>query len=177
MSLFEQLNREAARSGLRFIVIGGHAVIQHGYQRGTEDADILVNKEDRALWQRIIESLGYQLQRDGGTFLQYGAPEATSWDLDVMLVPPDTFQGLLAGGLNAEFEGAAVVIPSLQHLFALKIHALKHGQKLRGLKDMDDVAHLVLANRVDVRAEWFRHLFKKHGNMELYERLVRTFTE
>ena len=48
MSLFNRLNEAAMPAGLRFIVIGGNAVISHGYQRGTEDADILVDKEDRA---------------------------------------------------------------------------------------------------------------------------------
>lgn len=91
MSLFEQLNRESVKHGLRFIVIGGHAVMQHRYQRGTEDADILVDKHDRVLWQRIAESLGYKLHHDGGAFLQFDAPEAAAWDLDIMLVSTETF--------------------------------------------------------------------------------------
>ncbi|MEK7685307.1 MAG: nucleotidyltransferase family protein [Verrucomicrobiota bacterium] len=177
MSVFEQLNREAAKQELRFIVIGGHAVMQHGYQRGTEDADILVDKNDRVLWQRIAEGLGYKFHHDGGAFLQYDAPEAAAWDLDIMLVPAETFHRLWAEIQPSQLEGASVAVPSLQHLLALKIHALKHGHGLRVLKDMDDVANLVLANRVDVRSEWFRQLFEKHGNMKLYERIVRILAE
>lgn len=70
-----------------------------------------------------------------------------------------------------------MAVPSLQHLFALKIHALKHGKGLRVLKDLDDVANRVLANRVDVRSEWFCQLFEKHGNMEWHERIARILAE
>lgn len=53
MPLFTHLKDAAAQSGLRFLVIGGHAVIEHGFQRGTEDADILVCKEDGERWREI----------------------------------------------------------------------------------------------------------------------------
>jgi hypothetical protein len=68
VSLFEQLTRAATLSGLRFLVIGGHAVIEHGFQRGTEDADILVTRDDRDAWMKIIADLGYKLVRDGARF-------------------------------------------------------------------------------------------------------------
>ena len=173
MSLFNRLNEAAMQAGLRFIVIGGHAVISHGYQRGTEDADILVDKEDRARWRALVEGLGYRFRHDGGAFLQFTSPDAAWWDLDLMLVPAATFQELLRDAGPAQVEGAAVVVPSLQHLLALKLHALKHARGLRVLKDMDDVAHLLLDNGVDVRAEWVRQLFEKHGTPELYERILR----
>jgi hypothetical protein len=59
MSLFAKLNEAAAGRGLAFLVIGGHAVIAHGFQRGTEDADILACKDERALWlQALFERHG-----------------------------------------------------------------------------------------------------------------------
>lgn len=177
MSLFQQLNEAATGAGLRFIVIGGHAVMVHGHQRGTDDADILIDKAERERWHQLIQRLGYRQAHDGGIFLQYQPLQPDWWNLDLMLVPPDTFQRLLAEVRACEVEGAAVVVPSLQHLMALKLHALKHARGLRVLKDMDDVAHLILANRVDVRSEWFRQLCLKHGTAELHERLLRLGTE
>ncbi len=91
MSLFSQLAETAARHGLRFLVIGGHAVIEHGFQRGTEE-------------------------------------------------------------------------------LTLKVHALKNGNGLRVLKDLTDVAQLVLVNPIDPKAVWLRAFFEKQGNLELYER-------
>jgi hypothetical protein len=76
--------------------------------------------------------------------------------VDLMLVPADTFARLLDSAKPAQLEGASVVVPSLEHLLSLKIHALKHGQGLRVLKDMTDVAQLLSVNRVDPRADWVR---------------------
>lgn len=176
MSLFEELNREAATRGLRFLVIGGHAVIEHGFQRGTEDADILVSKDDRIHWMEIIVRLGYKLIRDCGTFLQFEPVDPSQWDLDLMLVATDVFERLHASAKAAKLEGAAVVVPSLEHLLALKVHAMKHGNGLRALKDTTDVAQLLSVNRIDPQAVWLRQLFEKHGDLKLYERVVQLLT-
>jgi len=157
MSLFEQLSRQATLRGLRFLVIGGHAVMEHGFQRGTDDADILVCNTDRSAWLEIVGGLGYKLFRDGGNFVQFESREADQWNLDLMLATEDTFNRLLAAAQQANLEGAAVVVPSLEHLLALKIHALKHGRGLRALKDMTDVAQLMLVNRIDPNPPgWWR---------------------
>ena len=176
MSVFAQLNDAATKKGLRFLVIGGHAVIEHGFQRGTEDADILVCKEQRADWMGLAEGLGYKLFHDGGTFIQFEPTDPSEWNLDVMLVPAETFTRLFQAAKPANLEGAQVVVPSLEHLLTLKIHALKHSKGLRVLKDMTDVAQLLSINRVDPKAAWVKELFEKHGNVENYERVIRLLT-
>ena len=173
MSLFAQLKKAAAGRGLTFLVIGGHAVIEHGFQRGTEDADILVCKKDRAIWQELVESLGYRVFNDGGSFIQFESSDLARWNLDLMFVPEDTFSRLQAAAKPARLEGAGVAVPSLEHLLALKIHALKHGRGLRVLKDMTDVAQLLSVNHIDPNADWIRELFSKHADMETHERIVR----
>ena len=52
----------------------------------------------------------------------------------------------------------------------LKVHVLKNGSGLRVLKDLTDVAQLVLVNPIDPKAVWLRAFFEKQGNLELYER-------
>ena len=173
MSLFARLNDAASPKGLRFIVIGGHAVIEHGFQRGTEDADILVCKDDRARWLDLVARLGYSLFHDGGTFLQFEPEEPFEWNLDLMLVPLATFERLVANGKHAKVEGAGIIVPSLEHLLAMKIHALKHGKGLRVLKDTTDVVQLLSVNGVDPKSSWLRALFEKHGDIETYERIIR----
>jgi hypothetical protein len=73
-----------------------------------------------------------------------------------------------------EMFGANVIIPTLEHLLALKLHALKHGHIERYPKDYLDVENLIRVNRVDLRAENIRQLFQKHGTLELYEKVSRT---
>jgi hypothetical protein len=173
MSLFANINTAASKLGLRFLVIGAHAVIEHGFQRGTEDADVLVCKDDRARWLEAAADLGYRLRHDGDTFLQFEPQVPLQWNLDLMLVPAATFERLLAAAKPAQLEGAAVLVPSLEHLLALKIHALKHGKGLRVLKDTTDIVQLLTANRIDPRSSWLQSLFDKHGTPEIYERIVK----
>jgi len=173
MTFFQKLEREARRRELRFIVIGGHAVIEHGFLRGTEDADILVPKSQRAEWIECVAALGYQIFRDGGTFLQFEPDDKAEWDLDIMLVPENAFERLFAESRTATLEQAAVIVPSLEHLIALKVHALKNGRGIRVLKDITDVAQLLRLNQVDARAEWVRKIFEKYGTSELYEKVIK----
>ncbi|OHE80229.1 MAG: hypothetical protein A2107_15550 [Verrucomicrobia bacterium GWF2_62_7] len=173
MSVFDQLSREAAKRQLDFLVIGAHAVICHGFVRATDDADILVRKENRSQWEEMLRGFGYNVIHDGGSFLQFESTDETCWDLDLMLVPAETFWKMFAEAKVVKLGGVSVRIPSLEHLFALKIHALKHGRGLRRLKDMDDVIRLALANGVDVRSESFRKLFVKYGDLKVYEQVLQ----
>lgn len=150
-------------------------MIEHGFQRGTEDADILVSKEQRDLWIEIVRNCGYTLLHDAGTFLQFEPERAepNRWDVDVMLVPSSAFERLLAAAESATIEAAAVMVPSLEHLLALKVHALKNGKGLRVLKDMTDVAELLKANRVDPKTPWLKAIFERYGDTEMYERIIK----
>ncbi len=173
MPLFDHLSREAAKHHLDFLVIGAHAVICHGYVRATDDADILVSKENQPQWEQMLRGLGYKVVHDGGASLQLESADKAAWDLDLMLVPAETFGKMIAEAKVVRLEGVSVRIPSLDHVFALKVHALKHGRGLRRLKDMDDVIRLALANGVDVRSESFRRLFVKHGDPKIYEQVLK----
>lgn len=173
MSVLAKLNEAAATRGLAFLVIGGHAVIEHGFQRGTQDVDILAGKEDRSRWLELAQTLGYRVFHDGGTFLQLSASDPSEWDLDVMFVGAATFARLRAEARPASMGGATVSVPSLEHLISLKVHALKHGRGLRVLKDLTDVAQLLAANGVDPSVPWVRELFEKHGDKASYERVLK----
>lgn len=70
MPIFDQLSRAASERGLKFPVIGGHSVMRHGFMRATEDADILVCREESSQWEGLVQALGYGLVHDGGTLLQ-----------------------------------------------------------------------------------------------------------
>lgn len=153
-----------------FLVIGGHAVIAHGYSRHTVDLDLLVRKADRTAWVEAVAAMGYRSFHSHETFEQYRSA-IQDIDLDLMFVSEATFEGLLAASRPTNFGSAAARIPSLQHLIALKLHVLKQGIEHRVLGDLDDVIQLVLVNGVDLeQAEW-KQIFEKYGNPELYEKV------
>ena len=174
MGLFQQINLEAKQRELQFLVIGGLAVTLHGYSRDTADLDLLVQQTAREKWLQMFFELGYTIYEDKDVFLQLSPPQEGAWPVDLMLVREPTFGRMHAAGIQKEMFGATLLIPTLEHLLALKLHALTHGNMGRFLKDYLDVENLIRINRVDLRSENIRQLFQKHGTMELYEKVCRT---
>ncbi len=64
VNLCRYLNAE----GAKYIVVGGMAIIQHGYTRATEDVDLLVedSRENQAKVYRAMQSLPDQAIRELG---------------------------------------------------------------------------------------------------------------
>jgi hypothetical protein len=167
------LNERAGETGLSFVVIGAHAVAAHGFSRSSTDLDIITDKAQRERWVALLTGLGYKQSQDGGTFLQFMAPSADQWDVDVLLTDESTFTKFRSAGIKAMIADAAVWVPALDHLLALKLHALKNGKAARFLNDLEDIINLIAANKLDVHGLSFKQLMDKFGTPELYEKIVR----
>jgi len=176
VGLFQQISLEAKTRELRFLVIGGLAINFHGVSRDTADLDLLIERDARGRWVDLFLELGYVIYRDHEVFIQLSPPAQGAWPVDLMLVSEATFQPMFSAGIRVEMFGSALLVPSLEHLLALKLHALKHGHVERFLKDYLDVENLIRVNSVDVRSEKVRQLFQKYGTLELYEKVCRTCT-
>jgi len=172
MNIFETLNEISAKDGLAFLVIGGHAVNAYGYSRITGDLDIFVNRDDRDRWLDALKARGFTLRHDGGGFLQTNPPDECLWPLDLMLANPRAFSEMMAASREIKQGVHRLRVPSMDHLFILKLHALKQGLAHRSFKDFMDVLSLAQINGVDLRSDSFRALCEKYGSKEIYERLV-----
>ncbi len=173
MGLFQAIDSEARKHHLHFLVIGGLAVNFHGYSRDTADLDLLIHHDAREKWLSLLAQLGYAMHRDGNAFIQLSPPTEGAWPVDLMMVREPTFRPIFDHGKKVEMYGAQLLIPTLEHLLALKLHALKHGDAGRFLKDFLDVENLVKVNKVDWRSDAVRQMFLKYGNLELYEKISR----
>ncbi len=173
MALFEQINTEARNRGLDFLVIGGLAVNFYGYSRDTADLDLLIRRDACAAWRELFSRLGYAVEVEAEVFVQLAPPRSGEWPVDLMLVGEPTFAPMLAASRQVEMYGVQLRIPSLLHLLALKLHALKHTRAHRFLKDFQDVEGLVRINQLDLQSQNIRQLFLKYGNLDLYEKVVR----
>ena len=173
MDIFQALADVSKGRGLSFLIIGGHAINAYGYSRETADLDILVNKDKRDEWLSWFQSVGYTLFHDGITFLQFSPPPNGRWPVDVMLVGEPSFSGMLAASVPLEAEPTQPRMPSVEHLLALKLHALKHTRIHRFLKDFQDVVGLIECQKLDPDSEKLKQLFEKYGTMELYGKVCR----
>jgi predicted nucleotidyltransferase len=171
VNTFEIVNEIANTKRLSFLIIGGHAVNAYGYSRFTEDLDVLINKEEKSTWLTALEAQGFSLYNDGGTFLQMTPPSGAD-PLDLMLVTPETFTKLNEGNKTVEICGLQMRVPSLESLFALKLHVLKQEVPNRSYKDLMDILSLAECNEVDLHSDKFRNLCEKFGSRKIYERIL-----
>src|SRR5882672_9189287 len=95
MGLFQEISAGARARKLDFLVIGGLAVIFHGYARDTADLDLLVRRRERGGWLDWLSSLGYAGQNDQDNFVQLAPPMDGAWPVDLMLVADETFEPML----------------------------------------------------------------------------------
>ena len=170
MTTAEVLKACAEEAKLPFFVIGGHAVIAHGYQRTTTDLDVLIRRSDLDAWMKALAKVDYEPVHVQRTFAQFES-KAGNIDLDLMLVSDETFQKMAADAIMTEIQQTPVSIPSIEHLIALKLHALKQDLRHRRLRDADDVVNLVLQNRINLEESHWREIFEKHGTLDWYERI------
>lgn len=159
------------------MLVGGHAVIAHGYQRTTFDVDLAVRRADRDQWLEFMKALGFALFQEGPAFLQFNPPTGERLPVDLLCLNEETFSQLQASAATHPLSSSHPPVVSLQHLIAMKCHAIKHGHAGRVVKDVDDVIHLFLANRLEPgEAEW-RETILKYGTQELFEKLQRVCKE
>jgi hypothetical protein len=175
VKFFETIDAETRRQNLQFLVVGGLAVNLHGYSRDTADLDLLICGDQREQWLDLFSRLGFVVYNDGGNFIQLASQEHAAWPVDLMLVQGKTFAPMFAASRQVDLYGTLSRIPSLEHLIALKLHALKNGRADRFLKDFLDVENLIRINRLDMKSENIRQLFVKYGTMELYDKASRFF--
>ena len=168
---------EIRQRHLMFLVIGGHAVNLYGFARETADLDFLVCSDDRASWMNLFADLDYHIFSEASNFVQLASDKEAAWPVDLMLVGAATFKPMLEGSRVVEFYGTSARIPTLEHLIALKLHALKNTRPRRFLKDFLDVENLVRINHLDIKSENIRRLFEKYATMDLYEKMCAAFSE
>ena len=61
--------------------------------------------------------------------------------MDLMFVRPTTFKPMFEESRGAELYGTNLRIPTLEHLLALKLHAIKNTRPNRFFKDFMDIAN------------------------------------
>ena len=156
---------------LRFLVIGGYAVGVHGHPRATYDVDFLAPAEDRNVWAERLGNAGLKKIAETNTFAQFSQEAGEGFD--VMFVHSETFEKMWTASQPISFGQSNARVPALDHLLALKLHALKQNLRHRTSKDADDVEVLIRRNKLDILNPKYEDLFLKYGNREIYETFLR----
>jgi len=171
MEILRYIRDYAAKPGLCFLLIGGHAINTYGVQRGTADVDLLVERSKREQWKDILQRIRYSVYFEHENFIQFKPPELGLWPVDLMLVDDGVFSKLDESAEVVELGGIQVRVPSIKHLIALKLHAMKERFQKGSLKDFDDIVNLLKVGGLDIASNELRELSLKYVSEEQYQQL------
>lgn len=163
----------ASERGPEFIVCGGYAVNAYHVIRKTGDIDLVVRARDASSWKEFLQAAGYSVYHESPAFVQLEPPAATSWPVDLMLVDDRTFDLMRSEARQFQFGGTTCWIPSLRHLIAMKLHALKQTGRRRLRKDAVDIVELAEKNGIDLRGEDFRRQCEKFADGTIYDKILQ----
>ena len=171
MLILETLLSKSTPLGLAFLVIGGHALNAYGRGRQTGDLDLLIPREDAEAWKLLLSQLDFTLKHEHRVFIQFKPKEIAAWPIDIMLVDNETFDKISTQSIEVNLGNAKCRIPSVGHLIALKLHALKGGGDHRLGKDFEDIMFLVQEERIDVSTKEFEKLCLRYGNQGILNKI------
>jgi len=170
--LLNLLSIESRSKKLELILVGGWALSFYGVSRQTLDVDFLTLEAHIDALDHLLTNAGYERVYRTNLFAKYRAEAGDLLDVDLLFVESKTMHLICTEGKTVQTGDAEFVVPSLFHLVAMKLHALKHNRERRQGRDMPDVLALLEANHVDVRAIAFKELCLRFGTSQLYDEIV-----
>ena len=105
-------------------------------------------------------------------FAQLKSTQTSLLDVDFMFVDRDTLTKILNESQEIEIAKQKFLVPSLNHLIALKLHSTKYNPKLRLSRDLPDIINLININKINFKDKEFKDLCLKFGTDEIYNKIL-----
>lgn len=172
---FHIVAKASKRSSVPCVLIGGFAINFYKVTRNTLDIDFLITKDDFDKIRGALIDAGYSEEFATDVTIRFSSKK-DSLDIDFMIVDAQTREKILEDGKTTEVVGEKLVIPSIYHLIALKLHAIKCNPKNREWKDLPDIIRLIQMNKIDHRKKSFKDLCLKYGTSEIYQTIMKNCT-
>lgn len=166
----EILCESFARESVDFMLIGGFALAAHGVVRQTMDVDCLIDEADSGSADKALTGCGYRQGFKADSFVKYEHQSGLFMDIDVMLVDEETFGKMRDRSSIEQIGDADIRVPSVSHLLALKLHAVKNNPR-RELKDLGDAVELLRHGKDVVPRDELREICERYGPEGVFERL------
>ena len=170
---FHIVAKASKRSHVPCVLIGGFAINFYKVTRNTVDIDFLITKDDFEKIKGALIDAGYSEEFATDVTIRFSSKK-DALDIDFMIVDTRTRAKIIEDGKTTEVVGEKLIIPSIYHLIALKLHAIKNSQKNRMWKDLPDIIRLIQMNKIDYKKKSFKDLCLKYGNSEIYRTITKS---
>lgn len=174
-TVFHLISDIADKAKAVCVLIGGFAVNYYKVTRQTADVDFLTTKEDFEKISGFLEKEGFKKDYNQDVFARFAADKRYLMDIDFMFVDKETLDKIIKEAKTADIAGQKFMVPCLNHLIALKLHAIKYNPNIRRYKDIMDIMELIRVNKVNVRSDEFKNLCLKYGTEKLYNNILEEF--
>lgn len=171
-AVLDRLSVECRARGVTLILAGGWALNHYGVSRHTADIDFLIEEEKLDEIEQILSEFGYERVYRSDLFAKYRCGTEDLLDIDVLFIEPETLAKIVRESGLTRIGDSEFRVPSLDHLIAMKLHALKSSQRHRWRKDFPDILALIDANDMDVRHEGFQSLCQRFGPEGIAEQIA-----
>ena len=172
-SIFNLLAEVFRATGVKAILVGGYAVNAYHYSRFTHDVDFMIAAEDLAcIAARLVEA-GFTESLRNDLVARYVDTADELAVVDFLLADHGTLDRMMTESGSTSIAGEVFALPSIQHLVAMKLHAIRSSHGGREFTDLPDIIILLRKNGIDPREESFRLLCLKYGDLELYNKILK----
>jgi hypothetical protein len=171
-TIFHLISHLSNKSRISCVLIGGFAVNYYKVSRQTADVDFLITKEDFDKISDELQKCGFEPDRIEEVFAKFKGNKHYLMDIDFMFVDKDTLDKIIKDGKEILIAKQKFIVPSLNTLIALKLHAIKYNPKLREYKDLPDIINLIRVNKINYKNKEFQELCLKYGTEELYKKII-----
>ncbi len=167
----ETLHGLLKKKDIDVLLAGGWAVNAHGYGRQTNDVDWVACDEQQKQIEDLMRSLGFTAGSTSNLVTRFSSGSITMPTIDFLWVDRSTFSKL---DTKDSFSGRQRTVPILRldHLVAMKIHALASHEERQG-RDLLDIRFLLEANPGVISEQDLRELCARHGPPGAYD-LIKT---
>lgn len=173
-NLLEAFHQAAEADGLEYLLIGGFAVSHWATPRFTADVDYVICESSYEQSQRVLAQLGYHLLfiHPKKSFAHFGRRDGIGFRIDLMIVNEDTWKQLKTDSSLADLAGSRKYpIVSPRHLIAMKFHAAKQIDRTDALKDLNDIAEIMLSQKIEIDELENDGILSKHGTEKTISQL------
>ncbi len=166
----EILAEIAKRAPLRLLLVGGYALPFYGIFRQTLDVDCLIAESDREGLGSHLAEAGYSVRAQTENFIRFGHESVSLMHIDALVVGQDTFEEMFRQSQDYPVGSHLFHVPTLVHLIALKLHAVKNNPR-REARDLADIVELLRANANQVTGEELEKLCRRYGPEGVFQKL------
>ncbi len=170
---FHLLSETAGQPPAGFVLIGGFALSAYGVTRQTADVDLLTTEAGYAGIRNCMSGHGYAEIACTENFARLRCAQPGLLDIDVLFVDDDTYARITSDAGQIVLGGRRFLVPAVQSLIALKLHALRNNWPGRAARDLLDIVALVEANGLDVRSDDFTTLCRRYGNEDILSSILK----